>query len=253
MTRRRSATQCPFRTDDRNLPGCRPGARVTIARLRPPQVSGTGDTGQSMSANRARARNTSSSVRSPGPSCASCSGERWQGLERLPRRGGACSRPTTVERSTHGRSRLPFTRGGTSASWPSRSFLAPARLFIKACGGFTVRRASATGGDGDGVRLCREGHVVVMFPEGTRREKGLRKKQEARWRTGAARIALEAGVPLVPAGIAGTAGQPPGPDQGRLRPRSRSTISTGMSVDDAAHVATDRLRLEITGSRRSLP
>ena len=43
-----------------------------------------------------------------------------------------------------------------------------------------------------------------MFPEGTRRQKGIRKKHEARWRTGAARIALEADVPLVPAGIAGT-------------------------------------------------
>ena len=42
-----------------------------------------------------------------------------------------------------------------------------------------------------------------MFPEGTRRRKGLRKRYEARWHTGAARIALEAGVPLVPAGIAG--------------------------------------------------
>ena len=39
-----------------------------------------------------------------------------------------------------------------------------------------------------------------MFPEGTRRQKGLRKKHEARWHTGAARIALEAGVPLIPAG-----------------------------------------------------
>ena len=28
--------------------------------------------------------------------------------------------------------------------------------------------------------LCREGHIVVMFPEGTRRKKGLRKKYEAR-------------------------------------------------------------------------
>ena len=37
-----------------------------------------------------------------------------------------------------------------------------------------------------------------MFPEGTRRLKGLRKRHEARWHTGAARIALEAGVPLVP-------------------------------------------------------
>jgi 1-acyl-sn-glycerol-3-phosphate acyltransferase len=43
-----------------------------------------------------------------------------------------------------------------------------------------------------------------MFPEGTRRRKGLRKTREARWHTGAARIARAAGVPLVPAGIAGT-------------------------------------------------
>jgi 1-acyl-sn-glycerol-3-phosphate acyltransferase len=44
----------------------------------------------------------------------------------------------------------------------------------------------------------------VMFPEGTRRRKGLVKKHQARARTGAARIALLAGVPLVPAAVAGT-------------------------------------------------
>jgi len=47
---------------------------------------------------------------------------------------------------------------------------------------------------------------VVMFPEGTRRAKGMRKRYEARWHTGAARIALEAEVPLVPAGVKGTDG-----------------------------------------------
>src|SRR5580765_6099550 len=99
--------------------------------------------------------------------------------------------------------------------WPRRylRFMAKSELFwfplgpfISACGAFPVRR-----GEHDleavetAIRLCREGHIVVMFPEGTRREKGLRKRHEARWRTGAARIALEAGVPLVPAAIAGTA------------------------------------------------
>jgi 1-acyl-sn-glycerol-3-phosphate acyltransferase len=43
-----------------------------------------------------------------------------------------------------------------------------------------------------------------MFPEGTRRKKGLVKRFEARPRSGAARIALEAGVPLVPAALKGT-------------------------------------------------
>ena len=38
----------------------------------------------------------------------------------------------------------------------------------------------------------------------TPREGGMRKRHEARWHSGAARIALAAGVPLVPAGIVGT-------------------------------------------------
>ena len=44
----------------------------------------------------------------------------------------------------------------------------------------------------------------MMFPEGTRQKKGLRKKRTARPRTGAARIAHLAGAPLVPAAIKGT-------------------------------------------------
>jgi 1-acyl-sn-glycerol-3-phosphate acyltransferase len=43
-----------------------------------------------------------------------------------------------------------------------------------------------------------------MFPEGTRREKGLLKRRVPRPHTGAARIALTADAPLVPAAIAGT-------------------------------------------------
>jgi 1-acyl-sn-glycerol-3-phosphate acyltransferase len=54
------------------------------------------------------------------------------------------------------------------------------------------------------IELVREGVIVVMFPEGTRRTKGLRKKHVARAHTGAARIALGASVPLVPAAIGGT-------------------------------------------------
>ena len=43
-----------------------------------------------------------------------------------------------------------------------------------------------------------------LFPEGTRVRKGLRKRWEARPHTGAARIAWQAGAPLVPAAIKGT-------------------------------------------------
>ncbi|MDQ3381774.1 MAG: 1-acyl-sn-glycerol-3-phosphate acyltransferase [Actinomycetota bacterium] len=129
----------------------------------------------------------------------------------------------------------------------SELFWFPLGKIITAAGAFPVRRgqrdeeAIATA-----IALCREGHAVVMFPEGTRRLKGLRKKHEARWHTGAARIALEAGVPLVPAAIAGT-------DRvGRLAPlRVRYGVAvelgdlTGLPPAESAQIATDRLRVAI--------
>jgi 1-acyl-sn-glycerol-3-phosphate acyltransferase len=80
----------------------------------------------------------------------------------------------------------------------------PLNWVIAAAGSFPVRR-----GEGDvealetAMRLCREGRVMAMFPEGTRRSKGLRKKHYPRPHTGAARIALGAGVPLIPAALRG--------------------------------------------------
>jgi 1-acyl-sn-glycerol-3-phosphate acyltransferase len=98
--------------------------------------------------------------------------------------------------------------------WPRRylRFMAKSELFwwplgplIRAGGAFEVRR-----GERDveamktAVDLVRQGHIVVMFPQGTRERKGLVKKYRPRAHTGAARIALDAGAPLVPAAIAGT-------------------------------------------------
>jgi 1-acyl-sn-glycerol-3-phosphate acyltransferase len=147
--------------------------------------------------------------------------------------------------------------------FPSRflHFMAKSELFwfplgpiITAGGAFPVRR-----GEGDeeavakAVALCREGHAVVMFPEGTRRRKGLRKKHEARWRTGAARIALEAGVPLVPAGISGTE---------RLSRLGPLWVAYGSPIElgdlselpsaQAASEATGRLRDAVDDLERSL-
>jgi 1-acyl-sn-glycerol-3-phosphate acyltransferase len=124
----------------------------------------------------------------------------------------------------------------------------PLSWVIDAGGGFPVRR-----GQRDdvalqtAVALARNGHAVVMFPEGTRRRKGLRKKHEPHWHTGAARIALEAGVPLVPAAVAGT-------DRlarlGPLRVAYGSPIPmddlAGEPLLEAARIATDRLRDAIT-------
>jgi 1-acyl-sn-glycerol-3-phosphate acyltransferase len=81
----------------------------------------------------------------------------------------------------------------------------PAKYVLKGAGAFPVHRGHTDVEAVEmAVRLAREGNVVVMFPEGTRRTKGLVKKHRARAHSGAARIALEAGVPLVPAAVTGT-------------------------------------------------
>ena len=180
---------------------------------------------------------------------------RYEGVERLPAEGGY------VLAANHSSSFDPWPLG--MALFPRRylRFMAKSELFwfplgpfISSCGAFPVRRGQRDQDAVDtAVRLCREGHIVVMFPEGTRREKGLRKRHEARWRTGAARIALEAGVPLVPAGISGTA------ELTRLRavrvafgdPIGLEDLAD-MPFDDAAHAATDRLRVAITALEVSL-
>src|SRR5436190_16371416 len=82
----------------------------------------------------------------------------------------------------------------------SELFGTPLAPILHAGGAFKVRRGE---GDAEAMRtaaeLVRSGEIVVMFPEGTRRRKGLRKKYVPRPHTGAARIALEARAPLVPA------------------------------------------------------
>jgi 1-acyl-sn-glycerol-3-phosphate acyltransferase len=136
----------------------------------------------------------------------------------------------------------------------SELFWFPLSLVIRAGGGFAVRRGERDSAAVEtAIRLCRDGHVVVMFPEGTRRRKGLRKKHEARWHSGAARIALEAGVPLVPAAVAGT-------DRlarlARLRVAYGEPVATGdLDLGDpaeAAATASERLRTAVEALERSL-
>jgi 1-acyl-sn-glycerol-3-phosphate acyltransferase len=140
-------------------------------------------------------------------------------------------------------------------------FMAKAELFnpilapiLRAGGAFKVRRGE---GDVEAMRtaaqLARDGEIVVMFPEGTRQKKGLRKKREARPHTGAARIALSAGVPLVPAAIGGT-------DRlSRLGPLSVAygepidvADLEGMETKRAAAIATERLMKAIDELKATL-
>ena len=129
----------------------------------------------------------------------------------------------------------------------SELFWWPLGPIIEAGGAFKVRRGQADAEAIDtAVELAREGHVVTMFPEGTRRKKGIVKKWQPRAHTGAARIALLADVPLIPAAISGT------DNLLRLGPL-RVVYGEPLPLDDleardvreAAQEATDRLMAEI--------
>ena len=181
---------------------------------------------------------------------------RARGRENLPATGGyilACNHVSSLDPWLLG---LPL--------WPRRwlRFMAkselywwPLSLVLNGAGAFKVRRGL---GDREAietaVQLARQGHVVAMFPEGTRRRKGLVKKHEARPRSGAARIALEAGVPLLPAAVAGT---------DRLLKLGALRIAYGhpIEIDDlrsnddlrgASQEATDRLIARIAELEASL-
>ncbi|MDX6479759.1 MAG: 1-acyl-sn-glycerol-3-phosphate acyltransferase [Gaiellaceae bacterium] len=181
---------------------------------------------------------------------------RVRGKENLPSSGGF------VLTCNHVSSFDPWPLG--MPLWPQRwlRFMAkselywgPLRLILDGAGAFKVRRGLAdVEAIETAVRLVREGQTVVMFPEGTRRKKGLMKKHEARPRTGAARIALEADAPLVPAAVAGTE---------RLMRFAPLRVAYGAPVDlddlrgsadirAASQEATDRLMARIAELETSL-
>jgi 1-acyl-sn-glycerol-3-phosphate acyltransferase len=77
------------------------------------------------------------------------------------------------------------------------------RWFFEAAGVIPVRREGGSAGEAAilaGIRALRSGKVVGIYPEGTRSPDG----RLYRGKTGVARLALEAQVPVVPVSIAGT-------------------------------------------------
>jgi len=133
---------------------------------------------------------------------------RAEGVEDLPAEGGyvlACNHvssfdPWPIGMPLYPRRQLRFMAKSELYWWPLT-------YVLNGAGAFPVRRGqNDTEAIETAVELVRAGEIVAMFPEGTRRTKGLVKKFEARPRSGAARIALEAGAPLVPAAVKGTDG-----------------------------------------------
>lgn len=179
---------------------------------------------------------------------------RAQGVEHLPEGG-------FVLAANHTSNFDPWPLGVPLLPGRQLRFMAKSELFnpvftpiLNAGGAFKVRRGQ---GDLEAMRtaidLVKQGEIVVMFPEGTRQTKGLRKKRTARPHTGAARIALAADAPLVPAAIAGT---------DRLSRLGRLRVAFGKPIDvsdldgadtkTAAQVATDRLMARIDELKETL-
>jgi len=125
-------------------------------------------------------------------------------------------------------------------SWPVVGFLA------KAAGVIFVRRGE---GDRAAQRLAMgalaDGLPIAIFPEGTRSLDGRMREAKA----GAALIAMRAGVPILPVGIAGTHRIFPG--RSRWPHRSRITIRIGepFSIGHQASGPLDRAALTANSER----
>lgn len=183
-----------------------------------------------------------------------------KGEEHLPREGGY------VLSANHMSNLDPWPLG--IPLYPDRQlrFMAKAEMYkpplkwiLEPAGAFPVRR-----GRGDeeamerAVELARSGEVVAIFPEGTRRNKGrikkaIKKSLRARPRTGAARVALAAGVPLVPAAIGGTESLLTlGPLRVAYGPPIELDDLKDMDIRGASKVATERLMEAIHSLEKTL-
>jgi 1-acyl-sn-glycerol-3-phosphate acyltransferase len=182
------------------------------------------------------------------------------GEEHLPREGGY------VLSANHMSNLDPWPLG--IPLWPERQlrFMAKAEMYkppfkwiLEPAGAFPVRR-----GKGDeeamerAVELARSGEVVAIFPEGTRRNKGrikkaIKKSLRARPRTGAARVALLADVPLVPAAIGGTESLLKlGPLRVAYGPPVELDDLKDMDIRRASKIATERLMESIHSLEKTL-
>ena len=179
---------------------------------------------------------------------------RARGLEHLPEGG-------FVLAANHTSNFDPWPLGIPFLPDRQLRFMAKAELFnpvltpiLRAGGAFKVRR-----GEGDveamqtAIELVQEGEIVVMFPEGTRQRKGLVKRHAARPHTGAARIALTANAPLVPAAIAGTDRLLRlGPLRVAYGPPIDVSDLDGKDLKTAARLATERLMAAIDELKATL-
>ncbi|CAO5241003.1 lysophospholipid acyltransferase family protein [Frankia sp. AgKG'84/4] len=127
-----------------------------------------------------------------------------------------------------------FTQGGVKG-WFKRVFFSGAgQIPIDRSGG-----KASEGALGSGVRVLRQGRLLGIYPEGTRSPDG----RLYRGKIGVARMALEAGAPVIPIAMIGTFEvQPPGKIVPKIR-RIGMRVGKPLDFSRYADMADDRVVL----------
>ena len=111
----------------------------------------------------------------------------------------------------------------------------PVASTLRWLGAFPVVRGSADRqAFGEAFDLLRRGEVLGIFPQGTSKQ-----HRDRRWRSGAARLALATGAPIVPVRMTGTRAWP-------LRTRVRIHVGPPIAVEattPTAEAATTLIQL----------
>ena len=131
-----------------------------------------------------------------------------EGLENIPEEGGAVLAsnhlsfsdsiflPLVVPRRVTFLAKSDYFNGrGVKGRLTARFFKSAGQLPVDRSGGKASEAALGTG-----LRVLREGHLLGIYPEGTRSPDG----RLYRGKTGVARMALEARVPVLPVAMIGT-------------------------------------------------
>jgi len=179
---------------------------------------------------------------------------RVRGVEHVPATGGA------VVASMH-RSNFDAFLVGLPLPRRNLRFMAKAELYrgplawiLRSAGALKIERGKADAAAVErAIELARSGELVAIYPEGTRNRTG-----SAKIHSGAARIAIAAGVPMIPVAVKGT-------DRVRLfpprLPRFEASFGPALRTDDladlelrwAARRLTERWQVAVAELYASLP
>jgi 1-acyl-sn-glycerol-3-phosphate acyltransferase len=110
--------------------------------------------------------------------------------------------PLVVPRRVTFLAKSDYFTGGGPKGWLQKQFFSGVGMIpIDRAGGAASEAALRTG-----LRVMQEGELLGLYPEGTRSPDG----RLYRGKTGVARMALEAGVPVIPVGLVGMSDIQPG-------------------------------------------